>query len=98
MGLWTTRVRCSLDDQEFIQRVKEKIERLTGREIDLEIDRDHQDRLTLELDSMMPRVVIGSNVLEHAGFGRLAIEYAVASIRRGAQVSQLEFQALLSRN
>ena len=33
--------RCALDDQEFIQRVKEKIERLTDREIDLDIDREH---------------------------------------------------------
>ena len=87
-----------MDDREFIQRVKEKIERLTDREIDLEIDREHPDRLTLELGIDVPRVVIGSDMLEHAGFGRLAIEYAVASIKRGAEVSQLEFQALLSRN
>ena len=87
-----------MDDWEFIQRVKEKIERLTDREIDLDIDREHPDRLTLELGIDVPRVVIGSDMLEHAGFGRLAIEYAVASIKRGAEVSQLEFQALLSRN
>ncbi len=87
-----------MDDREFIQRVKEKIERLTDREIDLDIDREHPDRLTLELGIDVPRVVIGSDMLEHAGFGRLAIEYAVASIKRGAEVSQLEFQALLSRN
>ena len=87
-----------MDDREFIQRVKEKIERLTDREIDLDIDRENPDRLTLELGIDVPRVVIGSDMLEHAGFGRLAIEYAVASIKRGAEVSQLEFQALLSRN
>lgn len=87
-----------MDDREFIQRVKEKIERLTGQEIDLDIDHDNQSRMTLELNIPVPRVVIGADVLQHAGFGRLAIEYAVASIKRGAEVSQLEFQALLSRN
>lgn len=88
----------ALEDQEFILRVKEKIERLTERYIDLRLDEDNPSRLTLELSSDVPEVVIGSDVLEHAGFARLAIEYAVASIRRGAEVSQLEFQALLSRN
>ncbi len=87
-----------MEDQEFILRVKEKIERLTERYIDLRLDEDNPSRLTLELGSDVPEVVIGSDVLEHAGFARLAIEYAVASIRRGAEVSQLEFQALLSRN
>ena len=87
-----------MEDQEFILRVKEKIERLTERYIDLRLDEDNPSRLTLELSSDVPEVVIGSDVLEHAGFARLAIEYAVASIRRGAEVSQLEFQALLSRN
>ena len=87
-----------MDDREFIQRVKEKIERLTGQEIDLDIDHENQSRMTLELNIDVPRVVIGADVLQHAGFGRLAIEYAVASIKRGAEVSQLEFQALLSRN
>ncbi len=87
-----------MDDRVFIQRVKEKIERLTGQEIDLDIDHDNQSRMTLELNIPVPRVVIGADILEHAGFGRLAIEYAVASIKRGAEVSQLEFQVLLSRN
>ena len=87
-----------MEDQEFILRVKEKIERLTERYIELRLDEDNPSRLTLELSSDVPEVVIGSDVLEHAGFARLAIEYAVASIRRGAEVSQLEFQALLSRN
>ena len=87
-----------MDDQEFIERVKEKIERLAGQEIELGLDEENPSRLTLELDEAIPRVVIGADVLDHAGFARLAIEYAVASIRRGAEVSQLEFQALLSRN
>ena len=87
-----------MEDQEFILRVKEKIERLTERYIELRLDEDNPSRLTLELSPDVPEVVIGSDVLEHAGFARLAIEYAVASIRRGAEVSQLEFQALLSRN
>ena len=87
-----------MEDREFVQRVKQKIERLTGQEIDLDIDYDNQSRMTLELNIAVPRVVIGSDMLHHAGFGRLAIEYAVASIKRGGEVSQLEFQALLSRN
>lgn len=87
-----------MDDREFIGRIKEKIERLTGQEVDLDIDHDNEARMTLELNIAVPRVVIGAKMLEHAGFARLAIEYAVASIVRGAEVSELEFQTLLSRN
>ena len=87
-----------MKDDVFIQRVKEKIERLTDKEIDLAMDSDNPARLDIELADSQPRIVVGSDVLEYAGFARLAIEYAVASIRRGTQISRLEFQVLLSRN
>ena len=87
-----------MEDDVFLDRIKAKIERLTGRKIHLELDTDNGKRLEIEADAEVPKVVIGSDVLQYAGFARLAVEYAVASIRRGGEISQLEFQALLSRN
>ena len=87
-----------MDDQVFIDRVKEKIERLTGREIDLQLDPQERSRLDVDPSISVPKVVLGSDALKYAGFARMAVEYAVASIRRGSEVPPLEFQTLLSRN
>ena len=91
--------RCALDDREFIQRVKEKIERLTGQEIDLEIDYDNESRMTLELEHR--RCPGSSSALTSCSTPGSVVSPSNTPSRpskRGAEVSQLEFQALLSRN
>lgn len=87
-----------MDDQQFIARVRAKIERLTGRDIDFEIDYDDKSKLGVDPLASTPRVIVGANLLQYSGFARMAVEYAVASIREGREIPPMEFQLLLSRN
>ena len=87
-----------MNDQEFIDRIQEKIERLTGRDIDLRIDEDEGGQLGVDFDRDVPVVIMGHNIFQYSGFARLCTEYAVASIREQREISEMEFQMLLSRN
>jgi hypothetical protein len=87
-----------LNDQEFIDRLQEKIERLTGRDIELRIDEDDVGQLGVDFGREVPVVVMGRNIFEYSGFARLCTEYAVASIREQREIPEIEFQMLLSRN
>ena len=87
-----------MDDEEFLRRVRAKIERLAGTEIHLEIDAADESRMSVDLGASVPRVMVGSSVLQYSGFARMAIEYAVASIRERRELGRLEFRALLGRN
>ena len=60
-----------MNDQEFIDRIQEKIERLTGRDIELRIDEEDAGQLRVDFDSDVPVVVMGRNVFEYSGFARL---------------------------
>lgn len=87
-----------MDDDRFLQRIGEKIEQSTGRRVDVEIDHGDADKLDVELDRDIPRVVMGANAIHYAGFARMCIEYATASIRRQRLIDMLEFHVLLARN
>ena len=87
-----------MDDREFLEQLKAKIERLTSTQIQLDLDRDDPSALTVELEGLSPRMVLGANVLNYAGFARMAVEYVVASTREKRELSPLEFQILLARN
>ena len=87
-----------MNDQQFIDRIQEKIEELTGREIELRIDDDDGGRLEVDFSRDVPLVVMGRNVFEYSGFARLCTEYAVASIRQQRVIPEIEFQLLLARN
>ena len=87
-----------MNDQEFIDRIQEKIERLTGRDIKLRIDEDDGGQLGVDFEQDVPVVIMGYNVFEYSGFARLCTEYAVASIRQQREIPEIEFQMLLSRN
>ena len=87
-----------MDDQEFNRRIQKKIERLTGRSVEVRIDQEEANQLQVELDSEIPVLVLGSNVFRFSGFARMCFEYSVASIREQRPIDQLEFQLLLSRN
>ena len=88
----------SLQDDQFLQRIGEKIQRLTGCRVDLEIDREDMGTLRVELDREVPLVVMGANIYEYAGFARMCIEYATASIRERRSIDVLEFHLILARN
>lgn len=87
-----------LHDQQFIDRIQEKIERLTGRTIELRVDDEDAGQLGVELERDVPLVIMGNNILEYSGFARMCIEYAVASIREQRPIEPVEFHVLLARN
>ena len=87
-----------MEDYQFIKRMEQKIQRLTDRRVDLEIDWEEVNQLQVDLGQEVPMVVFGSNVLQYAGFARMCIEYAVESIRQERTIDTLEFHLLLARN
>ena len=87
-----------MDNDEFIQRLREKIERLTEGPIDLQIDLEDLNRMQIELGPEVPRVMLGANIYKYSGFARMCVEYAVASIRERRDIEPLEFHLLLARN
>ena len=87
-----------MDDLEFLDQIKGKIERLTNTEIDFQVDTINVNQMKVELDRPQPSVTLGSNVLQYSGFARMGIEYAVASIRERRELGMLEFNVLLARN
>ena len=87
-----------MDNDEFVQQIREKIERLTERAIDLRIDHEEANQLQIDLGPEVPRVVLGANIYNYSGFARMCVEYAVASIRERRNIDTLEFHLLLARN
>ncbi len=87
-----------MDDQDFLDRIKAKIERLTGVEIQLHVDQSDGNQIKLGLEHPVPEVTLGYNVLQYSGFARMAVEYTVASIREKRVLGDLEFHILLARN
>lgn len=87
-----------MNDQKFIDRIQEKIENLTGREIELRIDDDNSGQLQVDFSRPVPLVIMGRNILGYSGFARLCTEYAVASIREQREIPEIEFHMLLARN
>ncbi len=87
-----------MDDKEFLDKAQAKIEKLTGKAVSLVLDESDVDKLEVELDSAVPRVKVGYGALQYPGFARMCIEYAVATIRLGRRLGNLEFHILLARN
>jgi hypothetical protein len=54
--------------------------------------------MSIDLNGPEPVITLGSNAVRYSGFARMAIEYAVASIRERREIGQLEFHILLARN
>ena len=87
-----------VEDQNFVQRIQEKIERMAGCSVEVRVDHVDEDQLQVELVREVPLVVMGSNIYEYSGFARMCIEYAAASIRQQRPIDVLEFHVLLARN
>ena len=87
-----------MEDLEFIQRLKEKIESISGTAIDLEIDREEQRRCSIDLSMPVPRVVFGSDALSQAGLARMFSQYAILCLKERRQVGEAEFRLFLRRN
>ena len=87
-----------MEDNEFVERIQEKIERMTGRQVELRIDEEDSSQMGVELRDDLPLVILGNNVLQYSGFARMGIEYAVACIREERAIDPMEFHVLLARN
>ena len=87
-----------MDDQDFIRRIQEKIERMAECSVNVQVDHEDENQLKVELSPEVPLVVMGSNIYEYSGFARMCIEYAAASIRQRRPIEVLEFHVLLARN
>jgi hypothetical protein len=87
-----------MNNDEFIQRIREKIERLTEGAVELQVDVEDVNRLQVDLGSEIPRVTLGANIYRYSGFARMGVEYAVATIRERRDLEPLEFHLLLARN
>ena len=87
-----------MDDEQFVIRIAQKIERLTRHRVDMQVDHEDASKLQVELDRETPLVILGSNIFEYSGFARMCIEYAAASIQRQRPIDLLEFHLLLARN
>lgn len=87
-----------MDNDEFIRRIRNKIQRLTNGAIDLRVDVENHNRLQVDLDDEVPQVTLGANIYRYSGFARMCVEYAVASIRERRELETLEFHLLLARN
>ena len=87
-----------MEDQEFVDRIREKIERMTGRQVELRIDEEDPGQIGVELQGDMPVVILGNNAMEYSGFACMGIEYAVACIREDRAIDPVEFHVLLARN
>ena len=87
-----------MDDREFLDQIKAKIERLTGTKIRISLDTTEENQMKVDWDLPVPEVTLGFNVLEYSGFARMSVEYAVASVRERRNLGPLEFHVLLARN
>ena len=87
-----------MEDHEFVGRIQEKIERSTGRQVELRVDEEDASKIGVELHGDLPLVILGNNVLEYSGFARMGMEYAVACIREERAIDPVEFHVLLARN
>ena len=53
-----------MDDDEFLNKILVKIERMTGKEIQLDVDRDSESRITVDFADIVPQVILGFGVLQ----------------------------------
>ncbi len=87
-----------MDDNEFIQRMRQRIQESTGVEVALELDHVQAGDVDVILTGPQPRVLMGADALQHAGLARMFIQYAILCITEGRKVDQDEFTRFLRRN
>ncbi len=87
-----------MDDEAFVGRLKQKLERITNRDVEVRVKEDDPNYLEVDFDGLVPQVVLGKNIYEYPGFARMCLEYAAASIIQGRHIGELEFHILLARN
>ncbi len=87
-----------MDDAEFIQRMRQRIEESAGVAVTLELDHVQPQEVEVFFTGDTPRVVMGADALQHAGLARMFIQYAILAIREGRNIDHAEFTRFLRRN
>ena len=87
-----------MHNDEFLDRIREKISGLTNTSITLSIDPDNEWGMYIELEEAIADIAMGSGAIGYPGFARMCIEFAVASIKEKREITPFEFQFLLQRN
>jgi hypothetical protein len=87
-----------MEDQEFLRRMKQRLEEGTGAPVEVELGQGQEGSVTVDFSGPVARVVMASDALEHAGLARMYMQYAILSLRERRQVSEEEFLLFLRRN
>ena len=87
-----------MEDEKFLEQINIKITRLTGRQVILKLDSEDPWCMAVGFNEGESTVTIGNGALKFSGFARMCIEYAVACIRAGKEITTMEFHVLLQRN
>ena len=87
-----------MDDEEFIQRMQQRIQESTGVTVELEVDHEQPGEIDVYLNGPQPRVVMGADALKHAGLARMFIQYAILCVNENRKVDHDEFTRFLRRN
>lgn len=87
-----------MEDAEFLQKLKEKIEASSGIPIQLVIDHEDKRKLLVDLGASPVKVTLGADVLENAGLARMFSQYAILCLKERRVVQEQEFLLYLRRN
>jgi len=90
-----------LDDERFLAGIKSKISQRSGREVEVHLGLNMGDfDLIMDVGAEIPVIVLPPIVLHpgYPGVARMAVEYAVGSLRAGRLLNGWEFAMLLRRN
>ncbi len=87
-----------MDDTEFVQRIKQRIEGATGTIIELSIDADKRSGISVDLSSPTPRVTFGADAIKYSGLARMFTQYTILCLKEKRKVSDEEFIHYLRRN
>ena len=63
-----------MDDDVFLARLQDKLERITNRDVELRVVDDDPTYLEVDLEGATPRVVLGRNVYDYPGFAQMCLE------------------------
>ncbi len=87
-----------MDDAEFIQRIKRRIEGATGVVVELSIDTDKRSGISVEFSSPTPRVTFGADAIKYSGLARMFTQYTILCLKEKRKVGDEEFIHYLRRN
>jgi hypothetical protein len=87
-----------VDDQEFLRRLKQRIEESTGVSVELQLNLEEPGGIAVDFSLPVPKVVMGADALRYSGLARMFLQFIILCLREKRQVGQEEFLLFLRRN